>query len=109
MFTNMDTADKEDSNRQDELEMKVKNAYLAEWSVDDLKSVLAKLKVKGADRWLLPFTKNENQLLEKRLNEVRRSYIFETSMDSSQIPPPSSVWNADQTLYLKLDSTTISD
>ena len=58
---------------------------------------------------LLPFTKNENQLLEKRLNEVRKSYIFETSMDSSQLPPPASVWNADQTRYPKLDSTTISD
>ena len=47
MFTNINTADKEDSKGQDELEMKLKNANLAEWSVDDLKSVLAKLKLKG--------------------------------------------------------------
>ena len=43
----MNSTDKKDSNGQDELEMKVKNANLAEWSVDDLKSVLAKLKLKG--------------------------------------------------------------
>ena len=46
--------------------------------------------------------------MEKRLKEVRKSYIFETSIDSSQIPPQSSVWSADQTLYPKVDSTTLS-
>ena len=78
----MNTADIEVSKGQDELEMKVKNAKLAEWSVDDLKSVLAKLKLKGTgtkkeliDR-LLSFTKNENQLLEKRRKEVTKNYIF---------------------------------
>lgn len=39
MFTNLNTADKEDSKGQDKSELKVKNAYLAECHADDLKSV----------------------------------------------------------------------
>ena len=92
----------------------MKDDNLAEWSVGDLKSVLTELKLKTTrakkellDR-LLPFTRSDNNLLEKRLKEVKKIYVFQTSMDPTEIPPPSSAWGADQSLFPKVDATAIS-
>lgn len=62
--------------------MKMKDANLAEWSVGDLKSVLTELKLKTTrgkkellDR-LLPFTRSDNNLLEKRLKRGKEDLCF---------------------------------
>ena len=93
--------------------MKINGAKLAEWSVGDLKTVLTELKLKATgtqkelvDR-LLPFT-SDNNLLEKRLKEVKKTYVFQTSLDPSEIPPPSSAWSMNESLFPKVDVTTIS-
>ena len=91
--------------------MKLKDANLAEWSLEDLKSVLTEMKLKVAgtkeellDR-LLPFA-SDNNLLEKRLEEVKKIYVLQTSMDPTEMPPPSSVWSTDQSLFPQVDATT---
>lgn len=77
-----------------------------------LEGVSLELRLKGTgtkeeliDR-LKPVQENK-ELLKKRLSQVNTSYAFQTSMESSEIPPSSSAWNADPSLYPKVDSKTI--
>ena len=88
---------------------------ITKWSVDELKSLLSKLKLKASGtkhrlvQRLLPFQR-DNGLLEKHVKEINKSYKFKTSMDKT-IPPPSLSaveWTADSSLYPKVTTETIS-
>lgn len=77
----MNTSKKVDSKGLDSLAVKLKVNNLAEWSVGDLKSLLTemKLKVAGTKKDLLNrlfLFANDNNLLEKRLKEVKKIYVF---------------------------------
>ena len=85
---------------------------ITKWSVDELKSLLSKLKLKASGtkhrlvQRLLPFQR-DNGLLEKHVKEISKSYKFKTSMDKT-IPLPSGEWTADSSLYPKVTTETIS-
>ena len=74
--------------------------------------VLTEIELKVAGRKkelldrLLPFA-SDNNLLEKRLKQVKRFVVFQTSMDPTEIPAPSSVWSTDQSLFPQVGATTI--
>ena len=70
-----------------------------------------KLKIAGTKKELLDRllpSASDNNLLEKRLKEVKRIYVFQTSRDPTEIPPPSSVWSTDQSLFPQVDAKTNS-
>ena len=93
--------------------MELANTDLTTWYTQDLKGLLLKLKLKatgtkpGLVNRLRIFQEN-NELLEKQLKEVNNTYTFHTSLEESEIPPPSSAWSADRSLYPKVDSNMLS-
>ena len=92
--------------------MELANTDLTTWNTQDLKGSLLKLKLKatGPKPELINRLRifQENELLEKQLKEVNNTYTFHTSLEESEIPPPSSAWSADQSLYPKVDSNMLS-
>ncbi|PFX19361.1 hypothetical protein AWC38_SpisGene16220 [Stylophora pistillata] len=79
---------------------------IKKWGVDELKSLLSKLKLKASGtkhelaHRLLPFQNSDNDLLEKQIKEINKSFKFKTSMDKT--PPPSGEWLLDGSFYPKL-------
>jgi len=57
---------------------------ITKWSVDELKSLLSKIKLKASGtkhelvHRLLPFQK-DNDLLEKHIKEINKSFKFKTN------------------------------
>ena len=107
----MNTSKKVDSKGLDSLAVKLKDANFAEWNAGDLKSVLREMKLKVARRNEVGASRSsasDQNLWEKRLKGVKRIYVFQTSMDPTEIPPPSSVWSTEQSFFPQVDATTIS-
>ena len=91
------------------------NADLTAWKTQDLKALLLKLKLKATgtkpDLELvegLRIFQGDNELLEKQLKEVNSKYVFHTSLEKSEVPPQSSAWSADRSLYPEVDSSTVA-
>lgn len=89
------------------------NSDLTTWKTQDMKGLLLKLKLKATGtkpeliNRLRIFQEN-NELLEKQLKEVNNTYAFHTSLEEPEIPPLSSAWSADRSLYPKVDSNMVS-
>ena len=80
MFTDMNTSKKVDSKDLDNLAVKLKDAKFAELNAGDLKLEGCRNE-EGASR----SSASDKNLLEKRLKEVKRIYVFQTSMDPVKI------------------------
>ena len=70
----------------------------------EMKLKVARRNEEGAS----PSSASDKNLLEKRLKGVKRIYVFQTRVDPTEIPPPSSVWSTDQSLFPQVDATTIN-
>ena len=85
---------------------------LSKWQLQEIRAVLLQLRLKTTvtkeeliER-LKPLQQNI-ELLRNRLTQVNRSYVFHTSMETSALPPTSSAWSADCSLYPKVNAETI--
>ena len=89
----------------------LRNADLTTWKTQDLKGLLLKLKLKATGtkqelvERLVIFQEN-NELLKKQPKEVHNNYVFRTSLE--EVPPLSSAWSVDRSLYPKVDSSTVA-
>lgn len=86
------------------------NADLTTWKTQE-KLLKLKLKSTGTKAELvdrLRIFEENTKLLEKQLNDINKTYVFHTSLEESEVPPPTSAWSADRSLNPKVDSNTLS-
>lgn len=90
----------------------LRNVDLTAWKSQDLKALFLKLKLKatGTKPELierLRIFQEANGLLEKQ-QEVNNKYVFHTSLEELEVPPLSSAWRANRSLYPKIVSSTVT-